>query len=137
MTTSKSNISVQLLTIYNSIQTIVVIYLLIRFFSHAWLFIPMIIFVIITTYFLNLGKKWAWRVLLIWYFLLLLDIELISFVWEISFGIELGYSFSLIFGGTKIALAFDLISIIPIVLLLNCKKHFFKKNDINAIRFNS
>lgn len=123
----KISISVKIVTAYNAIQIVAMIYILSQYLDQTWLLLLSlfeILFVIVTNYFLIKGKKWAWTALLVWFILITFTFEIPQFAWGLSFGLHLTTTWTLTVGSITIELGLDFVSLILLYIHNKSKKHF-------------
>lgn len=102
------------------------LYLLTQYLNHTGLFILAlfeVLFVVVVNYYFILGKKWAWRSLLIWFILLTFTFEIPLFSWSLSYGFHLSPSFALTLGTIELSLGMGFISFIILIFHYKSKKH--------------
>lgn len=118
---------VKIVTVYNIVQIITMLYILSQYFDQTWLVILSLIeilFVIVTNYFLIKGKKWAWATILVWLLLITFTIEIPFFAWDLSFGLHLRTSWTLTLGSITIAIGLDFVSLILLFVHYESKRYF-------------
>lgn len=130
----KLPVQVILVTLFNVIQTLFILYILIVVFPVGWWLGIIAVLLITINYFLLLGEKTAWTILLIWYIILTFSIrfstETLDFWFDFSYGFSY-LSIGLDLGEQKIRA--DVISLIILIVHLSSRKYFRSKTVIDEI----
>lgn len=131
-----NKIPVKIVTAYNAVQIITVLYILSQYFDQTWLItlsLIEILFVIATNFFLIKGKKWAWFALLVWFILITFTFEIPLFSWSLSFGLHLTTSWTLTLGSITFAIGLDFVSLILLFVHYKSKRYFLPLMNSNEI----
>ncbi|MFK7748398.1 MAG: hypothetical protein AB8B65_08415 [Kordia sp.] len=130
----KLPVQVILVTLFNVIQTLLILYILIVVFPVGWWFGIIAVLLITVNYFLLLGKKAAWTLLLLWYIILTVSIrfstEMLNFWFDFSYGFSY-LSIGLDLGEQKIRA--DVLSLIILIVHFSSRKYFKPKTVIDEI----
>ncbi|MGZ4033975.1 MAG: hypothetical protein ACXVPU_04205 [Bacteroidia bacterium] len=130
-----------LVTLFNFVELLTVIYILLKYPSPTWLTIILLvemIFVVVANYFLIKGHKLAWKAFLIWYILLTFSFDNPLFSWGLSFGLNVTTTFSLRAGTTELQFGLDFLALAILFILLLSKKNYMnslKKEELNENDF--
>ncbi len=121
--------TVQIITIYNILQTLYVTYLVGTSLPKAWPFVFIILFMVVANYFLVLGKKAAWTALFIWYILITFSFTSAAFYFSFSYGLNMSITINL----NGIILGIDVLSLIILILHFSSKNDFKRQKRIDEI----
>ena len=120
--------TVKIITFYNLIQVIAVLYTLTQYTASIWFFILSlfeIVLLIIVNYYLIKKNKIAWKVLLIWFIMLTFSFDIPLFAWELSFGLHLSEIINLKIASTSFEFGLDFISLAILIIHIKSKKKLF------------
>jgi uncharacterized membrane protein len=127
-------IEIIFVTLYNLLQTGIVMYIFILAFPVGWYFVSFVVLVLTLNYFLLLKRKIAWKLLLIWYIIITLSFSLnseaISLWFSMNYGIDFTLSLTI---NETFQIGVDVITLIPLVVHYSARKHFKKKMAIDEI----
>ncbi|KAB8155188.1 hypothetical protein EZY14_004695 [Kordia sp. TARA_039_SRF] len=127
-------IEIIFVTLYNLVQTGIVMYIFILAFPVGWFFGSFIVLVLTLNYFLLLKRKIAWKLLLIWYIIITLSFSLNSEAISLWFSINYGIDFTLSLTISEtFQIGVDVIALIPLIVHYSARKHFKKKTAIDEI----
>ncbi|MGH1388463.1 hypothetical protein [Kordia sp.] len=130
----KLPVQVILVTLFNVIQTLLILYILIIVFPVGWWLGIIAVLLMTVNYFLLLGKKAAWTLLSLWYIVLTVSIqfstETLNFWFDFSYGFSY-LSIGLDLGEQKIRA--DVVSLIILIVHFSSRKYFRQKTVIDEI----
>lgn len=121
------NISAPLigLTIYNAIQTIMVLAIIVLVTNNAaaipWI-VPGVMIVVLSNFFLFQKKTWAWILYLIWTLAVFVSFDFGSISWYLQYGLNFNLTLTLSTGTSAGYIGFDVISLVVLIFLLSSRK---------------